>query len=229
METDSTTGQAKFSLEFEPSSFTILIADDDRINLTMLSTILGEFGYRIHPVGNGREALAQTELLHPDLILLDVMMPGLSGFELCVQLKSREATRAIPIIFVTCLQDEKHEGEGFALGAVDFIRKPFSPITVLARVKTHLELKQHRDYLEKLLRERTEKLSKVKAEMKILSGLLPICAACKKIRDDHGYWNKLESYIERHSEAAFTHGICEQCAQARNPELYGEPYAEESR
>ncbi len=119
----------------------LLVVDDEPTNLRVLKQLLAE-DYRLLFAKSGEEALrlAQREL--PDLILLDVMMPGMSGFEVCASLKQDDNTRAIPVIFVTALKDEIDEARGLDLGAVDYITKPISPAIVRARIKTHLSLVQ---------------------------------------------------------------------------------------
>lgn len=97
--------------------------------------------------------------------------------------------------------------KAFDVGAVDYITKPFNPATVLARVKTHLKLSQTLLELQAAL-----------DNVKTLSGLLPICAKCKKVKEDKGYWNQIEQYIEKHSDAMFSHGLCHDCAE----DLYGD-------
>ena len=120
---------------------TLLLVDDEPTNLRVLRTVLQE-DYRLLFAKSGEEALQLVQLQQPDLILLDVMMPGLTGFDVCGQLKNNPATQAIPVIFVTALKDEIDETRGFATGAVDYITKPISPAVVRARVKTHLSLVQ---------------------------------------------------------------------------------------
>lgn len=120
---------------------TILVVDDEPANLRVLKHLLGEH-YALAFAKNGSEALRVAEAQLPDLILLDVMMPGMTGFEVCQALKENAITRAIPVIFVTALSEEQDEAEGFAVGGVDYITKPISPAVVKARIKTHLSLVQ---------------------------------------------------------------------------------------
>ena len=119
----------------------LLLVDDEPTNLRVLRTVLQE-QYRLLFAKSGEEALQLLQKEQPDLILLDVMMPGLTGFDVCARLKANPATSAIPVIFVTALKDEMDETKGFELGAVDYITKPISPAVVRARVKTHLSLVQ---------------------------------------------------------------------------------------
>jgi putative two-component system response regulator len=119
----------------------ILIVDDEPANLKVMREVLGN-QYRLSFAKSGDAALALVEKEPPKLILLDIMMPNMSGFEVCQLLKQNPATEHIPVIFVTALADESDEFKGFEIGAVDYITKPISPAIVRARVKTHLSLVQ---------------------------------------------------------------------------------------
>jgi PleD family two-component response regulator len=127
----------------------ILVADDDRINTLIISNALkGEF--EVVEAGTGTEVLERVAAGDIDLVLLDVVMPGLDGFDVCRRLKSDPTTADIPVIFVTSLEESSEETQGFAVGAVDYIMKPIHPPIVRARVRTHVELKRTRDLFEKL-------------------------------------------------------------------------------
>ncbi|GAA0368230.1 two-component system response regulator [Bowmanella denitrificans] len=119
----------------------VLLVDDEPANLKVLKLVLQE-QYRLIFAKSGEEALTIARREFPDLILLDVMMPGMTGFEVCQQLKSDHSLKRIPVIFVTALKEEVDETRGFELGAVDYITKPVTPAVVRARVKTHLSLVQ---------------------------------------------------------------------------------------
>jgi DNA-binding response OmpR family regulator len=174
----------------------ILIVDDNPENRKVLGSLLTKNGYEVGSASDGFKALKFIENILPDLILLDVMMPGLDGFEVCKKLKNNFPTKHIPIIFLTAKSNTEDIVKGFKVGGVDYVSKPFNSEELLARVNTHIE-------------------------MKILRGFLPICSKCKKIRDDEGYWHSVEEYISEHSEIEFSHGLCKTCAD----ELYGnEPW-----
>lgn len=130
----------------------ILIVDDTPINIQILNEAL-QPNYQTCFALNGGEALEKVHALAPDLILLDIMMPIMDGFEVCRRLKADEALRNIPVIFITALGQAEEESEGLRLGAVDYITKPFNPALVRLRVRNHLELKSQRDELEQLGRE----------------------------------------------------------------------------
>lgn len=136
---------------------TILAIDDTDVNLELITAILND-EHRILTASDGERGLALALAKLPDLILLDVMMPGMNGYDVCRELKRHAETRMIPVIFITALSSEMNETFGFELGAVDYITKPFKPVIVKNRVRTHLELKRHRDHLEDLVRERTREL-----------------------------------------------------------------------
>ena len=118
----------------------VLLVDDNPTNLGILVTSLSESGYQVRVAQDGQSAIAQAEYAQPDLILLDVMMPGIDGFETCRQLKAKPETREIPVIFMTALTDIFDKVQGFQAGAVDYITKPFEIEEVLVRVRTHLHL-----------------------------------------------------------------------------------------
>ena len=126
----------------------ILIVDDTLKNIQVLGSILLEHEYDIHVAQNGQQALDATNAIKPDLILLDVIMPGLNGFETCYRLKANDKTKHIPVIFLTAKTADEDMLKGFELGGVDYVTKPFSSIVLLARVNTHLNLKFAYDKLE---------------------------------------------------------------------------------
>lgn len=128
-----------------PRTVTILIVDDHPANLRLLIETLKQSGWKTLVAINGDGAIRQSELARPDLILLDVMMPDMDGFETCRQMKQRESIKDIPVIFMTALADTVDKLKGFEVGGVDYITKPFQLMELLARVRVHLELKQARE------------------------------------------------------------------------------------
>ena len=123
----------------------ILVVDDVQQNIQVVGTMLRQAGYSIMPATSGTAALERVRKKLPDLILLDLMMPGMDGLEVCRQLKTDPTTQPIPIIFLTASNEMDHLVKGLAAGAVDYVTKPFNPSELLARVRTHLELKHARD------------------------------------------------------------------------------------
>lgn len=141
----------------------ILIVDDEPANIKILGEMLMH-DYQISFASSGPEALQLSGANPPDLILLDIVMPEMDGYEVCKTLKGQDITKSVPVIFITAKSSEDDEAKGFEIGAVDYITKHFSLTVVLARVKTHLELKRHRDFLEWLLQERTSELEDARRE-----------------------------------------------------------------
>lgn len=194
--------------------FKILVVDDNPDNIDVLVNALENMGYNLAIATSGERALKTTTHFLPDLILLDLMMPGIDGMETCRRLKENAQTQHIPVIFVTAAADTPEVVQSFRAGAVDYIVKPVREEEVLARVRNHLRLKFLIEQQKKLISELQDALTKVKQ----LSGLLPICASCKKIRNDKGYWEQIEKYLRKHSEAEFSHGICPACAKQLYPD-----------
>ncbi|MCP4571136.1 MAG: tetratricopeptide repeat protein [bacterium] len=176
----------------------ILVVDDEEVICRVLERQLVAEGHRVWTVSNGEEALAIVAEEEVDLVLLDVIMPRMSGYELCRKLREHHSLEELPILLLSGMKGEQSHVAGFEEGANDYIRKPISQDELQVRVQTHLKLlRMHRAKSE---------------EVKILQGLLPICMHCKKIRSENDEWCQLESYIDQHSEAQFSHGVCPDCA-----------------
>jgi PleD family two-component response regulator len=197
------------------SGSSILLVDDNADSVHLLSLILTRAGYRVWPAMDGKEALEKAESLFPDLILLDIMMPGLDGYEVCERLKARESTRDIPVVFLSAVGQVQGKVRALEAGGVDYITKPFQSQEVLARVATHLSLRALQRELEVRnaeLEQRNAELQEMLETINTLSGLIPICAWCsRKIEDETGQWVPIEEYIESHSEATLTHSMCPDC------------------
>ena len=183
----------------------ILTVDDEPVVRQVLRNHLTAAGYRLRQAASGSAALKVIERETVDLVLLDVMMPRMSGYEVCRRLRQRFPAEELPVIFLSAKDQNSHREMGLAEGASDYLRKPLSKEELLLRVKTHLDLlAAHR---------------RSKEEVNVLRGLLPVCAGCKRIKDDQGYWNEIETYIRLHTEAELSHGLCLECAQDLYPEL----------
>jgi PleD family two-component response regulator len=194
----------------------IMIVEDNVVNRRLLAGLLGRQGYATVEAEDGQRAIEMAQADPPALILMDIMMPRLDGYATCQALKEDPRTRDVPVVFISTLDQELDKVRAFSAGGVDYISKPFQVQEVYARVRTHLAIRR----LQRELERRVAELEAALAQVHTLSGLLPICARCKAIRDDKGYWQKVETYVEAHSEAEFSHGLCPQCARALYPELY---------
>ncbi|MCX7077406.1 MAG: two-component system response regulator [Methylococcales bacterium] len=140
---------------------TILVVDDTPDNLDLMGDLLMD-DYRVKVANSGKKALEIIQSASPpDLVLLDIMMPEMDGYEVCTILKSSEETKNIPVIFLTAKTNTIDEQKGFEIGAVDYITKPISPAIVMARVKTHLDLHYKNVYLEKLVTQRTREIAAI--------------------------------------------------------------------
>jgi putative two-component system response regulator len=170
----------------------VLIVDDTPENIQILMETLKE-DYKIVAAINGEKALKMAEMVPlPDIILLDIMMPGMDGYEVCNRLKNNEKTKNIPVVFITALSEEEDEAKGLALGAVDYIAKPINPELVKARVRNHLELKDYRDHLEKLVGERTREVILTQAIM------IESLATLAEYRDPEtgGHIKRTQNYVK---------------------------------
>ena len=153
----------------------ILIVDDTTKNIQVLGNMLRNKGYNISVATSGKEALTSVEVKSPDLILLDIQMPEMDGFEVCKILKSNPDTKDIPVLFLTAVTDPEKLVHGFELGAVDYITKPFKPTELYARVATHLEIKISRDKLLKLYNKMDSDLNvAIRAQASLISNTFPL-------------------------------------------------------
>jgi signal transduction histidine kinase len=152
--------------ESATASGRILVVDDQPANLRVVSTLLSRNGYDVVPAGTGNEALEQALAHTPDLVLLDMLMPGMDGFQLLEEMRRHPQLQDMPVIFLTAAQDRELLLRAFASGAVDYVTKPFIPEELLARVGAHVALKQARDRLERVARERQELVNLVAHDLK---------------------------------------------------------------
>jgi len=202
----------------------ILIVDDQEVNVLLLEQMLREAGYgSISSTMDSAKVCGLHRKNGYDLILLDLKMPGMDGFQVMEGLKEIDPDGYLPVLVITAQPD--HKMRALKAGAKDFVSKPLDLPEVLARVHNMLEVrllqKETKTY-SKALEKQNDELQKALENVKLLSGLLPICAWCKKIRDDQGYWNAIEHYIGQHSEAEFTHGICPDCRRKYSGEMLQE-------
>ncbi|MEI6783367.1 MAG: response regulator [Verrucomicrobiota bacterium] len=212
-----------------PPLANILLVDDRAEDRAALEVVLAPLGQNLILAESGQDALRHLLKTEFALILLDVEMPLMDGLETAGMIRQRERSQQIPIIFITGVAVTGVERfKGYAAGAVDYMLKPVIPDVLRWKVRVFVDLYRLKAAREEQIRalevanqallkalaerDRAEQeRAKLATEVKILSGLLPICAGCKKIRDDQGRWNQIESYIAQHSAATFTHGMCPEC------------------
>jgi sigma-B regulation protein RsbU (phosphoserine phosphatase) len=195
----------------------ILIAEDDMVSRVLLEATLIKWGYEVTVACDG---VAAWELLQsddpPSLAILDWMMPGLDGLQICRKIRDIPTTTPPYLILLTAKGRREDIVTGLQAGADDYVTKPFDREELHARVQVGMRIIE----LQHSLADRVKALEEALARVKQLQGLLPICSYCKKIRDDQNYWQQVENYISKHSEAQFSHSICPDCYESLvRPEL----------
>jgi DNA-binding response OmpR family regulator len=187
---------------------TVLVADDHEVNRKLLRTLLSAEGYEVVEAANGNEALAVLKsATKPVVGLIDWEMPQVEGIEVCRETRALNPETPLFLILVTVRDTKQDVVTGLQAGANDYITKPFDKTELLARVKIGTQMVE----LQQKLTEHVQELKDALISVKQLSGLLPICSYCKKIRDDQNYWQQVEAYVGKHSEAQFSHSICPTC------------------
>jgi sigma-B regulation protein RsbU (phosphoserine phosphatase) len=186
----------------------ILIAEDDAVSRRVLEATLEKAGYEVIVTRDGDEAWKALDGDDPPrLLVLDWMMPGLDGTEICARLRRREDGQSFYILLLTAKTQKEEIVAGLRSGADDYIAKPFHHEELKARVQSGRRLVE----LQQGLADRIAELEQALAEVKQLSGLLPICAYCKRIKEGKDYWEAVEKYIAGRSQAQFSHAVCPDC------------------
>jgi len=186
----------------------VLIADDLDVNRKLLRTLLAAEGYNVVEASNGIEAFNVLQTATSPMVgLIDWEMPKMEGIEVCRQARALQETPPLYLILLTIRDSKQDIVAGLQGGANDYITKPFDKTELIARVNIGSQMVQ----LQQTLTERVAELKEALLSVKQLGGLLPICSYCKKIRDDQNYWQQVEAYVAKHSEAQFSHSICPQC------------------
>jgi len=215
-EADLTTPQAATWNDSDPPRETILVVDDTPANLSLLAGVLSP-RWRVLLATSGVKALELAHRQRPDLILLDVMMPGLDGFETCRRLKADERTHGTPVIFLTALNQPEDETRGFACGAADFIPKPVNPAIVCARVSAQLDAKRWRDTLSgrnaQLSSELERKLEEVE---RLREATLHVMISFAEFRDENTghHVKRTQEYVRTLARWMSAHGECPPLAEA---------------
>ena len=190
----------------------IVIADDDAVLRYSLRTHLERWSYDVIECADGVQAWTALHAEDtPSLAIFDWNMPGRDGPRLCRDLRLVPELQAMYVILITSNQDQKDVLVGLESGADDYIKKPFDWNELRARLRIGSRIVS----LQHALAARVCDLQQALSDVKRLGGLLPICAYCKRIRDDGDYWKQIEQYLSEYSEAQFSHGICPQCLETQ--------------
>ncbi|MEI7636753.1 MAG: response regulator transcription factor [Syntrophus sp. (in: bacteria)] len=198
-------------------SMRILIAEDDLTSRTVLTAVLKKQGHEVEATVKGMEAwqaLQQPDA--PKLVILDWMMPPeMDGLEVVRRVRGLQTDRPTYIIMLTIKNDKENIVKCLDAGADDYIAKPYDLKEHDARVNVGRRILEMQDAMA----DKVQELQKALNEVRTLRGIIPICASCKMIRDDRGYWNQVEAYVRDHNEAEFSHGICPECIEKLYPEF----------
>ncbi len=245
----------------------ILIVEDSPTQAILLQDLLEKNNFHVYAAINGKQALTLLETITVDLVITDIVMPEMDGYELCRAIKADKKLEEIPVFLLTTLSEPDDIINGLSCGASHFVTKPYDNDALIAtiqytmvnrdiRKRCHsgmgLEIffagqrhfidaeriqildllfssygnamhqKKKLEQANKELEKTNKELEKALDDIKTLKGLIPICSNCKKIRDDKGFWNEVEIYVQEHSNVEFSHGLCPECAKKLYPELYDE-------
>lgn len=191
----------------------VLIAEDDRVSRRLLGASLKKWGYEILAACDGREAL---EAFRSDgsiqMAILDWMMPNMEGPEVCRHIKAAADRPFTYVIMLTAMSEKRDIVKALSTGADDYVAKPWDASELDARIRAGFRIIE----LETSLRRKIGELEHALEHVEQLQGILPICAWCRRIRDDSDYWHSIESYLEMHSQAKLTHSICPDCMAKKN-------------
>lgn len=200
-----------------------MVVDDDPDILFATARIVEMAGYSVMKASSASDCRVLLRKQRPDLILLDVVLPDTVGPELCREIKADPDFEGIFVILISSMKTSSHQqadgldvgADGLDVGADGYIARPISNRELKARVDAMVRILVAERERDRLIIE----LKNALAEVKTLSGLLPLCLHCKKVRDDKGYWNQIEAYIERNSEVDISHSICPECAEKYYPDM----------
>ncbi|MDA8418054.1 MAG: response regulator [Desulfobacteraceae bacterium] len=204
---------------FKPS---ILCVEDEPVAREQMLKILRRRGREVAAARNGKEGLAMFRRQAFEVVVTDIRMPVMDGLSMARQMK--ELNRDVKIVVTTAFTDLSYLMDAIDLGVDQYVLKPVEIDRLMAAIDRCAENIATRNQARRYQTERDKLLAELQAaldKVKLLSGFLPICASCKRIRDDQGYWQQIESYIRDHSEAEFSHGICPDCARKLYPEIFG--------
>lgn len=199
----------------------ILYVEDDANARGAVGVLLKRAVRTVYTAENGKDGLELFKSHDPDIIITDIRMPVMDGLDMAREIKRENGGK--PIIVTTAHSDTDYFMAAIEIGIDRYVLKPIDGGKLLSAIRKCAALLMHERELRKRDEERDKLIAELKdalARIRTLQGILPICASCKKIRDDKGYWNQIEAYIRDHSEAEFSHGICPDCAKKLYPEYY---------
>lgn len=190
----------------------VLAVDDDRVTLLTLQKLLTKFGYETLTATNGTDALKLFLDHRPQILITDWMMPEMEGPTVVKTIRAFAESEYTYIIMITSRQDKDDMMAGMLAGVDEFLTKPIDPDQLRARLRVGKRIMLLQDSLAKRVRE----LEQEKQHVKMLQGFLPICAYCKKIRDDENLWSQIEEYVSEHQDnVQFSHSICPDCYESK--------------
>jgi phosphoserine phosphatase RsbU/P len=194
----------------------VLIAEDDGVSRRLLEVLLRRWKHEVISCSDGAEAWAELQKPdHPRLAILDWMMPEIDGTELCRRIRGLDEESYVYVILLTAREERTDVVTGFEAGADDYLTKPFDHEELRFRIRAAERILSLKDELA----DKVTKLQDALDHVKLLQGIMPICMHCHKIRDEEKAWHRLEEYIQTHSEAVFTHALCDECLAEHYPEV----------
>jgi DNA-binding response OmpR family regulator len=194
----------------------VVVAEDDPVSRCMLVSALAKWGFQSVETADGVEALQILQADDaPKLAVLDWGMPRMDGLAVCRQVRQKQTPEPPYLIVLTGRDAKADVVAGLQAGANDYVTKPFD----LEELRARLQVGRQVVELQQSLAARIRELQDALAQVKQLQGMLPICSYCKKIRDDHNYWQRVESYLMEHTEVQFSHGICPECLERETQAL----------
>ncbi len=192
----------------------VLLAEDEVVTRRLMEAMLERFGYDVDAVADGDQAwaaLSQPDA--PSVVVLDWSMPGMDGPEICRRVRARKDAKYTYMVLVTARSAKQDIVEGLGAGADDFVSKPVDPEELRARIRVGERIVK----LEQTLSSQVRELKAAAEHVQELQGMIPICMHCKRIRNQAAIWEKVETYIEKRSEARFSHALCQECLEKHYP------------
>jgi sigma-B regulation protein RsbU (phosphoserine phosphatase) len=185
----------------------ILVAEDEPVSRLMLARLLQSLDHEVLTADDGMSAWTLMQSAQPQLAIVDWLMPGLDGPELCRRVRAHPPSSRMYLILLTSRGEQADVVTGLGAGADDYLVKPFDREELGARIRAAERVIT----LQELLASRVTELETALADVRLLAGLVPICAYCKSVRSDQDYWQQIDSYLAERTAVEFTHGVCPTC------------------